>query len=186
MEKSNIIKICPCGKEFKVYPFEQLTRISCSKACANIYRKKKPAGYKCPKGAEAKMGSKNPQFGKIKDNPSYEALHHYIHKRLDPTKPKYCEHCRLEKKLELANKSHEYKRDITDWLWLCKKCHHKYDGADKYLELGRYRKGKWYKKKCKTCKKQIYVPKHLLERKKFCSRKCGMLYLHKNNKINHI
>lgn len=142
-------------------------------------------GQKNPKGSLAKIGSKNPMFGKIKENPSYEALHSYIHKRLDQYKPKLCQHCNLEKKLELANKSHKYFRKLSDWLWLCKKCHHKYDGADKYLKLGRL-KGKWYKRKCLFCKKEIDVPKWNLKRKKYCSRRCLILHMHKIKKINHI
>lgn len=141
-------------------------------------------GQKTLKGSLAKMGSKNPMFGKLKEKPGNTALHLYMHKRMKSSG--VCEHCKEEKKVELSSKKHVYTRNPKDWQWLCKKCHHKYDGADKYLELGRYRKGKWYKKKCLNCKIEINVPKRLMERKKYCSRKCLMLQMWKTNKINHI
>lgn len=55
----------------------------------------------------------------------YNALHAWVKGRL--IKPINCDHCGLNKPLDLANKSQLYKRDITDWLWLCKKCHVAYD-----------------------------------------------------------
>lgn len=72
------------------------------------------------------MGAKNPMWGKLKKNPSYPAIHDYVRKRLK--KPNCCEHCGEVKKLDMANKSQEYKRDLSDWMWLCRKCHQNYDG----------------------------------------------------------
>ena len=86
----------------------------------------KPKGFKCPAGSIAKMGEKNPNWGKLKTNPSYPALHEYIKKRL--SKKQICEHCEKQKPLDMANKSHKYKRNLKDWLWLCRKCHQNYDG----------------------------------------------------------
>jgi len=59
------------------------------------------------------------------ENVGYDALHDWV-KRHKP-KAICCEHCGKEGYLEWANKSHEYKRDLNDWLALCKKCHIKYD-----------------------------------------------------------
>lgn len=61
-----------------------------------------------------------------KDNPTYGALHDYIKYHL--TKPLNCNNCGEEKKLDLANISQEYKRDLNDWEWLCRKCHMIKDG----------------------------------------------------------
>lgn len=47
----------------------------------------------------------------------YHAVHKWIQKSL--IKPQTCRDCNQPKKLELANLSGEYKRDITDWEWLC-------------------------------------------------------------------
>lgn len=41
---------------------------------------------------------------------------------------KHCEDCGKQKgRIEWANKSHKYKRDVKDWISLCKPCHGKYD-----------------------------------------------------------
>lgn len=63
------------------------------------------------------------------ENVGYCALHIWVKKHLgQPTK---CEHCEKDgltgHQIHWANKSGEYKRDLTDWLRLCVKCHRKYD-----------------------------------------------------------
>jgi len=43
-------------------------------------------------------------------------------------KPESCEHCGIrEKKLDWANKDHKYKRNLNDYMALCRSCHRKYD-----------------------------------------------------------
>ena len=56
------------------------------------------------------------------------ALHDWVKRRLGV--PKICELCKTTKakKYEWANKSREYKRDLSDWTRLCTRCHRKYDG----------------------------------------------------------
>lgn len=57
----------------------------------------------------------------------YDAVHLWIKKQLGM--PKFCEICGSTnaKAYDWSNKSHEYKRDISDWQRLCRKCHMKYD-----------------------------------------------------------
>ena len=57
------------------------------------------------------------------DNVSYSGLHYWIHRKLGM--PKICCNCGTiqAKKYEWANISGEYKRDLTDWIRLCKRCH---------------------------------------------------------------
>ena len=43
-------------------------------------------------------------------------------------KEKRCSVCGATKNIDLANISGEYKRDINDYEWLCRKCHVKKDG----------------------------------------------------------
>lgn len=136
-----IDKTCVCGTDFKVYPYREATALYCSHACLAKYRTKRPAGFKNPKGALAKLGAKNPMFGKLKEDVGYAALHSYVKKYL--TKSKACDHCQEDKPLDLANKSGKYLRDLTDWLWLCRKCHLVYDDNLKHLDKGRgWNKGK--------------------------------------------
>jgi hypothetical protein len=61
------------------------------------------------------------------DRVGYFALHSWVGRKLG--KPGQCEHCgtTTAKRFEWANKSGEYKRDLSDWLRLCSKCHHAYD-----------------------------------------------------------
>ena len=60
---------------------------------------------------------------------NYRVLHAWVvrHRGL-PTK---CERCNIDglknKKINWANKSHNYLRDLSDWIRLCVKCHRKYD-----------------------------------------------------------
>lgn len=60
----------------------------------------------------------------------YRGIHHWIKKIMGS--PKKCEHCLKEKttpkSIQWANKSHQYKRELTDWISLCARCHAKYDG----------------------------------------------------------
>lgn len=59
------------------------------------------------------------------------AIHSWVKRQLGF--PNKCEHCGFESdnhhKMHWANKSHEYKRDIKDWIRLCAPCHKKYDLA---------------------------------------------------------
>ena len=65
----------------------------------------------------------------------YLALHDYVKYYL--ARPKNCQNCNEIKRLDLANISGEYKRDLNDWEWLCRKCHMKKDGrADKLRFTG--------------------------------------------------
>jgi hypothetical protein len=74
------------------------------------------------------------------DNVSYIGLHAWVVKRLG--KPNKCELCgRIGKRLEWANKSREYKRDLNDWIRLCYSCHEKYDQV--WLSRGRDNLGRF-------------------------------------------
>ena len=66
------------------------------------------------------------------DNVGYSGLHRWLRKKLG--NPKECQNCKREGKknngrwnLEWANKSHKYKRDLADWIGLCRFCHIAYD-----------------------------------------------------------
>lgn len=55
------------------------------------------------------------------ENAGYSALHKWIrnHKPI----PRRCERCGKVKKLQASNHSGEYKRDISDWEYICARCH---------------------------------------------------------------
>ena len=72
----------------------------------------------------SKMGKKNPNWKG--DKVQIGALHEWI--KNHKLKPKYCEICKKNKPLDLANKSQKYKRDLNDYEWICRSCHMKKDG----------------------------------------------------------
>lgn len=104
----------------------------------------------------AKTGSLNPLYGTkvIRDNEfrrkarlrqtgelnsnwkgdkvGYLGLHAWVNN--NKPKPSKCEMCNEEKPLDLANISQEYKRDINDWEYLCRKCHMTKDGRIERLK----------------------------------------------------
>ncbi len=51
----------------------------------------------------------------------YHGIHRWAHKNL--IRPQTCRDCNEMKQLELSNISREYKREISDWEWLCVSCH---------------------------------------------------------------
>ena len=61
------------------------------------------------------------------DNVGKGGLHNWVKRHLG--KPCFCEHCKTTKakQFEWANKSQTYKRDLSDWIRLCRSCHAKYD-----------------------------------------------------------
>ena len=69
------------------------------------------------------------------DEVSYGALHFWIRRKLG--RPKQCSKCGVMGRkngknwsIHWANKSGKYKRDLSDWIALCVKCHKKYDSKN--------------------------------------------------------
>jgi hypothetical protein len=134
-----IKRICKCGKEFEVRPkrIEQGRGLYCSQECKYKYRTR-PTGlvYKIVKEnpTSFKKGIKPWNTGRRDlprpvnfkyENVGYDALHDWVKRHRE--KAICCEHCGRVGYLEWANKSHEYKRELSDWMALCKPCHIKYD-----------------------------------------------------------
>jgi hypothetical protein len=116
---------------------------------------------------------------------SYFALHDYI--KYNKPKPMTCDCCNQKKKLDLANISQNYKRDLDDWGWLCRKCHMIKDGRlnknNKVLQSINFQgskthcpqgheynnKNTYYDKQhhrhCKKCR-YISVRKYILKKRK--------------------
>ena len=63
------------------------------------------------------------------DVPEYRDLHKWIIRELG--RPLKCERCKTitAKIYDWANKTGEYKRELDDWMRLCRKCHSNYDGV---------------------------------------------------------
>jgi len=65
------------------------------------------------------------------DKVGYGSLHDWLRRNF--LIPKNCQRCHKESKLDCANISGEYKRDITDFEWICRSCHAKSDGRIKNI-----------------------------------------------------
>ena len=104
--KTSVFILCQtCNKKFKIYPCRKGKVKFCSKLCY------------------AKSLSKG-------ENVGYSGLHKWVQKKLG--KANKCEFDNSHfGKFEWANKSHKYKRKLTDWIQLCNLCHQKYDSKTK-------------------------------------------------------
>lgn len=81
------------------------------------------------------FGSKNPMWKG--DQVGYAALHEWVGTHLK--KPKTCEKCGKKPPHDLANISQKYKRKLSDWEWLCRRCHMLKDGRlDKLKKLSEH------------------------------------------------
>lgn len=114
-----------CGKEFITYQsrVDQGRGKTCSLEC----RAKRIALFNKTERDYSKTnnpkGERNPMWRG--DNVGYGALHDWVKRML--AMPFACGKCEQIKKLTLSNISGEYKRDVSDWVWLCYSCHRKYD-----------------------------------------------------------
>jgi len=108
------------AKEFNFHPRTVYARVK----HFNMNRSKKEA-------LKLMVGKRHPNWKG--DNVSYDALHDYIthHK----PKPKLCEECKKVSPKELSNISGKYKRDISDFRWLCYSCHRKQDKESKHKKF---------------------------------------------------
>ena len=79
------------------------------------------ARLKCSK---SKIAEKNPMW--VGEKIGYSGIHSWV--RLRFPKPRLCCKCKSKPPMDLANISQKYKRDISDWEWLCRKCHMIKDG----------------------------------------------------------
>lgn len=99
----------------------------CSKVCYDNNRRGKPRlNYR---------DDKHPNW--VGERVSYQALHTWVRARLG--KPNECTRCgdTTAKQFEWANLSHEYKRDLSDWVRLCQSCHRLYDNGKVKLTMNK-------------------------------------------------
>jgi len=99
----------------------------------------------------AKLGDRNPMWRG--DKVGYEALHEWIKNRLP--KIKLCQECKKKPPYDLANISQKYKRDLSDWEWLCRRCHMIKDGRLKTLYHKKMLSIKRKEMICPECHKKI-------------------------------
>ena len=131
--------ICKCGRYFYVYK--------------KSFEKGK-AGKFCSVSCRGKFNTSKFKIGHTPynykgDDIKYETLHDYIRKNKKKTGK--CEFCgKSNCRLEWANKSFKYKRDLNDWIELCVKCHRNYDKSNYGASLRVYGEKRKSKKLNKT------------------------------------
>lgn len=78
-------------------------------------------------GVIADWTKKNIRQTKKLTQSEYMNLHNWVKSKLG--KPYNCENCGIKdaKKFEWANKSGDYKKELSDWIRLCTSCHRKFD-----------------------------------------------------------
>lgn len=76
-----------------------------------------------------KEGKEHPKFS---PQPTYTALHAWARGRMP--KKKLCGFCGSRKNIELSNVSGDYLREMSDWQWLCAKCHRAYDKGNNNIK----------------------------------------------------
>jgi len=133
-----------CGKEFEkdkrisMRIWETQTRF-CSQKCVSkdkqilVNRKKgivesfKEGRKAWNKGIPSPKGELNPSWKGEKAG--YAAKHKWIVTVLgNPETCKYCDKTGLKRQqIHWANKNHKYRRNIKDWMRLCRECHLIYD-----------------------------------------------------------
>lgn len=120
---------CSCGNERRI-SISALNR-GRSKSCGCLNKEKK---WK-------KQNFKGYGF-------SNETLHDRMKKLIN--KAELCQICKQKQPVDLANKSQKYLMKKSDWMWLCRQCHIRYDRGWKFI------RNKWFKT-CKKCNKQKEV-----------------------------
>lgn len=147
-----MVKTCEyCKKEFKTY---RSIRRFCGKKCA-------------------RMGENNPSWkgGSV----GKQQVHKWVSRALG--RPEQCSKCGAKGKVDLANISQEYKRDLTDWEWLCRQCHMKSDGRlEKFLSHSNMH-NRLPNRNCNYCGKE-YWPHH--SGSMYCSGSCRQTYRNLN------
>jgi hypothetical protein len=91
------------------------------------------------------------------DNVGYASIHEWIKNRIP--KPQLCQCCQTNIPYDLANISGLYKRDLSDWEWLCRSYHMHKDGRMNNLnKKGRsgYKKGNNGKMILKTKDEKVF------------------------------
>lgn len=112
-----------CGVDFIVVLSKKDKTKYHSKECANKARK----GISVSPKTQFKKGMI--PFNWKGDKVGYSALHDWVERKLG--KPDTCASCGRDKLtghyIQWANISGQYRRDLTDWIRLCAKCHWHFD-----------------------------------------------------------
>lgn len=134
----------------------------CSRSCGSVYVLKYTDIRK--RRSDSKLGSKNPMW---REDVSYGSLHSWV--RRNKFNDGKCEICLQTKELQIASIDHKYTRELSDWKWLCTKCHFYFDKRDEKLKETIQNNKTIKLKRCINCNKDFYGWN---SKQKFCESKC--------------
>ena len=115
------MKFCNCGKALG-----KRNKYFCSRSCYDKSGMREQTQFiNGHKPVRDQWGEKNAMWKGEKVG--YLGVHNWVRTKLGS--PNKCEHCGAtnNQRYEWANKSGKYKRDLSDWLRLCCKCHFRFD-----------------------------------------------------------
>lgn len=96
-------------------------------------------GWKHPEEVKRKIGRPGALSSAWKDDgATYKAKHIWIRKYL--SKPELCPSCKLVPPTEVHNIDKQYRRVLSEWVWMCRKCHMHTD--DRLTKLHTSNKGR--------------------------------------------
>lgn len=98
--------------------------IATSKSGCCVKHRPAPSIETKKKISESRIGEKNPRWKG--EQAGLSAIHGWLKRRYP--RSELCEDCGVSPAQDLANISQEYKREIEDYEWLCRKCHMEKDG----------------------------------------------------------
>lgn len=117
--------------------------------------------------SDVKKNENNPMWKGKKAG--YGSIHTWVRARLE--KPNICPICKKKPPIDLSNIGHTYRRNLKDWVWLCRKCHIISDGRmDKLIKRMKKRRTIPEFKICLNCNKK-YNPS--FKKQKGCSLECS-------------
>lgn len=112
-------KCIVCGKSFKAWKYQK--RKYCSREC--LYENQRLNLNKGNFLYRKKFGIEHPKWN---PEPEYSTLHQWVNRYKE--KNGICGKCHAETTTDWANLSGEYKRNLDDYIELCRKCHYWFDG----------------------------------------------------------
>ena len=128
-----------CFSRFVVPKCRKNTAKFCSTKCLGIANGKRATGKQYMLGTKQSPETISKRMLNMRgesnhkwkgDEVSYRSLHKWVERQLG--KPTTCTDCGkvgYGRQIHWANVSQEYKRDVSDWMRLCAKCHKSHDLA---------------------------------------------------------
>lgn len=107
------------------------------------------------------------------DSVGYTGIHLWVRNRLPNSDT--CSACGKRGRMDLANISQEYKRDLSDWKFLCRRCHMTQDGRiGTFYQNTRAHRTKRIDRVCETCRKHFKAIPYQVKQgwARYCSWAC--------------